>query len=192
MEDIRFINNDSLLVICSERNLNGKPCIFHAILHDNIITLTHKLEPSVIEKNWMPYNYNNKDYVIYRVSPFTIKSIFDDDRRIINLNELLSVQLKDYHGSTNGVSFIGSTNEVLFLIHKYTFNNQQSKILHRWLLFNPETETVRISEEFSFFKYSFLEFNCSLQYYDELYYLTLAVNEDKIYIVTFTPEMINI
>jgi len=189
MEDIRFINHKDLLIICCDRNTNCAPCIFHATLEGNTITLQTRLQPSVMEKNWMPYQHCNKDYVIYHVSPFTIKSIFEDDRRVINLPDITNQQLKGYHGSTNGIPFKGN---LLFLIHKLIDDNGCSKMAHRWVLFDPDNETVKLSNEFSFFKYTFLEFNCSIKEYNGLYYLSLAINEDKIYVVVLTPDMITI
>ncbi len=178
MEDIRFIDQTRLLITCPERNINGLPCIFYGILDGNIITLKEKLEPSYLEKNWLPYNDTK---VIYHVDPFTIKSIFNDDRQVIDIGEE-QLKLKGYHGSTNAVPFKG---ELLFLTHLYT-----NRTLHRWVLFNPDTNSVKVSEPFSYFKYSYIEINSSLQFYNNVYYVTLAVHEDKIYVVTFTPEMI--
>ena len=189
MDDIRFINHKDLLVICSDRNVNLKPCLFHATLESNVITLRERLQPSVLEKNWMPYRYRDNYFVIYHVSPFTVKSIFNDDRRVIELDDNVNKKLEGYHGSTNGIEFKG---ELLFLIHRYTCIYGISKIVHRWVMFDPIHDTVKVSEEFSFFNYSFLEFNCSIQYYNGLYYLSLAVNEDKIYVVVLTPDMITI
>jgi hypothetical protein len=189
MDDIRFINHRDLLIICCDRNISGKKCIFHATLDTNIITLRERLQPSVLEKNWMPYKHNDKDFVIYHVSPFTIKSIFEDDRKVISLPDTTNEKLQGYHGSTNGIAYKGN---LLFLIHKWTEENGCTKINHRWVLFDPDNETVEVSDAFSFFKYTFLEFNCSIQFYNGLYYLSLAINEDKIYVVVLTADMITI
>ena len=172
MDDIRFLD-DGLLVTCSERN-HGQPCQWYATLEKNIITLREKLQPSIIEKNWMPYD--NK--VIYNVNPLTIKSIFSDDRMIIAEHS----KLEGYQGSTNGVTYNGGK---LFLIH-----TNDKKTYHRWLWINKDD--VKISEPFSFFKYSFHEFTCSLAFYQNVYYVSLGVNESSVYIIELTPEMIKI
>ena len=180
MEDIRFIDRYRLLITCPERNTSGIPCLFYGVIKNNVITLLQRLEPSRIEKNWLPYG--NEDKLIYHVSPFTIKSIFKDDRMIIDIGEEQS-KLEGYHGSTNCVPYKG---ELLFLTHLYT-----DKTVHRWVTFNPETLKVKVSKPFSYMKHSFIEINSSLQYYNGIYYVTLAIHEDKIYVVTFTKKMIS-
>lgn len=180
MDDIRFINSQDVLVTMSECNSNGRPCLFSAKLNDNVITLSHKLEPSIIEKNWIIMNDNQ---VIYSVSPFVIKSLLNDDRKEIPMNDYLKKTLLNYHGSTNCISF---QNGLICIIHKY----ENKKIIHRWFWFDPNTYVVKISNTFTFFKYSFLEFNLSLIWYQDIIYTSLALNEDKIYILKIIPDNI--
>jgi hypothetical protein len=141
----------------------------------------------------MPYfdnnnnNYNNyNNYkVIYSLNPFVIKSIENDDFEEIQLNESLNQTLKGYHGSTNGI--ILNDNERLFLIH---INRNTTS--HRWLIFNIKTKSVFVSEEFTFFKHSYLEFNCSLSKYNDRIFISIGVNDDKAYIIeTSNEDIIN-
>lgn len=190
MDDIRFITHDDIIVTTCERNplsaVNhpGNTCLFLAKLHGNTITLKERLEPHSKEKNWMPYHHNGDIKVIYSVSPFTIKSLIPDDRTIIKLSPELETKLSGYHGSTNGIPFNGN---LLFLIHKYTITTISE---HRWLSFNPDSLEVRVSAPFVFFKYSFLEFNCTLSLFNNKIYAALAVNECNNYIAIINQNTI--
>ena len=176
MEDIRFINHDELLVTVPQCNSNGLPCLFLATLCNNKIVLKEKLSPSIQEKNWMPFD----DQVVYSVCPLVIKDLRKDHRRLVCENDL-----KNYHGSTNGIKY---KDQWLFLIHRY----HQNKVEHRWMLFDEVTEKMKVSEPFVFFTHSFLEFNSSLCWYEGMIHASLAVNEDKIYVAVINPKDIPI
>ena len=74
LEDIRFLDSNNILVIVPELNMDGKPSIFKAELNNNQITNFISCKPDKIEKNWMPYSYNNLSKVIYSLDPFIIKN----------------------------------------------------------------------------------------------------------------------
>ena len=179
MEDIRFITKNLLLVTVSERNINGNPCIFLAEIITDKIKLLKKLQPNDIEKNWMPYHFNNNVYVIYSISPFVIKSLEIDDRKQIDMSNNINEKLKGYNGSTNGIIF---NNNILFLIHKYDLKTE-----HRWLVFDPTTANIIISNPFIFFKHSYIEFPCSLSWYNNKIYISLGINDDKAVIMVVSP-----
>jgi hypothetical protein len=83
LEDIRFINSNTILVNVPELHEGGKPSIFKAELNENKITNFFPCKPNDnTEKNWMPYN---DEKVIYSLHPFTIKSIENDDIKTLNL-----------------------------------------------------------------------------------------------------------
>ena len=76
MEDIRFIDSNSILVIVPECNKQGNPSIFRAKIENNRIDSFTECKPNNVEKNWMPYiNNDGNPYVIYSVYPFLIKNI---------------------------------------------------------------------------------------------------------------------
>ena len=172
VEDIRFIDENTLLACIPECN-NNSPCIFKGILKDNVLSSFEKCSPSITEKNWMPYE--NK--VIYSVFPFRIKSIVNNDYEEIQVDK----ELKDWHGSSNGIDY---NEEYLFLIHQ-----NRERTYNRWLLFNPIQYKVRYSKEFLFFKYSYLEFTCSLVKHDKIY-VSIGVNDNKAYIIEIDKEEI--
>jgi len=174
LEDIRFINSNTLLACIPECNFSS-PCIFQCTLNKNNITSINKCSPNKLEKNWMPYTYYGIDKVIYSVSPFYIKSVLGDDIEEIELEYTMKNKLTGWHGSTNGINI---SEGILFLIHK----NENEKVIHRWLIFNPDTKTVNISKKFTFFKDSYIEFTCSLSYYNNIF-VSIGVNDCKAFII---------
>jgi len=190
MEDIRFIDSKSILAIIPECNEGGNPSIFRATLENNTIHTFTICKPNIIEKNWMPYrDHENNEMVIYSLNPFKIKTIEEEFfNEIIFPDEIMS-QLVGYHGSTNGIQYrhLKNSNEnILFLIHK----NDQNKIHHRWMLFNSKTNEIKLSNEFHFFKYSYIEFPVSLSIFNERIFISLGVNDDKAFIIETNEESI--
>lgn len=171
IEDVRFIDSETILACIPECN-NSSPCIFKGKLEDNNITGFEKCQPSITEKNWMPYD-NIK--VVYSVSPFIIKSIVTNDMETIELDENVNLELDGWHGSSNGIDLCGNK---VFLIHK-----NKDRVWNRWLIFNPNTKRVRISKEFVFFRDSYFEFVCSLVRYDNRIFVSVGINDCKAYII---------
>jgi hypothetical protein len=161
LEDIRYINSNTILVNAPILNEGGNPCIFKAELNNGVVHNFTHCKPNVKEKNWMPYLDGDCFKVIYSLSPFIIKSIDDDDLQEIPVSELIKQKLKGFHGSTNGISFSEDLNERLFLIHI-----NKERIYNRWLKYNVATRVVQLSEEFVFFKNTYIEFTCSLSIFE--------------------------
>jgi hypothetical protein len=176
LEDIRFIDSNNLLVIVPELNQNGNPSIFNAKINNNIIENFIDCYPNKIEKNWMPYNTIDGQKVIYSLTPFKIKSIVDNDIEEIEVSEKIKENLIGYHGSTNGISI--NKFERLFLIHI-----TRDRVYHKWLILNILTNDIKLSEEFTFFKNSYIEFTCSLCKYNDRIFISVGVNDNKAYII---------
>lgn len=186
LEDIRFINATSILVIIPECNKDGNPCIFRATINVDAQTIHSFKEcfPNQIEKNWMPYNERNGvEKVVYKLNPFTIKSIDNDNTEVITTSLEQKELLRNYNGSTNGIPYNGAQ---LFLIH-----TNKEKSYHRWLLFNTETSEITISNEFVFFSHSYIEFPCSLCKYNERIFVSIGINDDKAFIIELEPSAIS-
>lgn len=189
IEDIRFINRDSILAIIPECNEKGNPSIFRATLDCNIVHSFISCKPNIVEKNWMPYTDDkNNEMVIYSLNPFKLKQIDDEIFTEITFSEEIMKQLEDYHGSTNGIEYITLNKideSILFLIHK-----NADKTYHRWLLFNYKTNEIMLSKEFHFFQYSYIEFPVSLSIFNERIFISLGINDDKAFIIETTKKEI--
>ena len=196
VEDIRFINKSNVLAVVPEANCSGYPCIFSCEIHNEkereretiTLMLLSALLPNInVEKNWMPYSYNNEDYVIYSLYPFCIKKINESHLIYTGIkNDNLNDYLNDYHGSTNGIPYSfdsekESSKMLLFIIH--ATDKLSGKTIHRWLLFNPKDYSYKVSNTFIFNEYSYIEFPCSLSTYDGQLYIGLGVDDNKAYIV---------
>jgi hypothetical protein len=183
VEDIRFISEDTLLAIIPELNVNGNPSIFKATFNPISSEINSFIEcyPNYTEKNWMPYtDDNNKEKVIYSLHPFKIKSIEEDD-----LTEICILDdLKTYHGSSNGILYKG--NYRLFLIH-----SNKEKVYSAFILFDPTINDIILSKPFLFFKYSYIEFTCSLSIYNDRIFVSLGVNDSSAYIIELERRAID-
>ena len=185
MEDIRFIDEKSLLAIIPECNEGGNPSIFRATIEGNNIHSFTNCKPNIVEKNWMPFkDENGNENVIYSLHPFKIKQIETEDFKEIIFSEEIMSQLENYHGSTNGIQYKSNKN-ILFLIHK-----NDDKTYHRWILFNYKTNELKVSNEFYFFKYSYIEFPVSLSIFNERIFISLGINDDKAFIIETNYESI--
>jgi hypothetical protein len=187
IEDIRFIDSNNILATIPECNENGNPSIFSAKLENNKIHSFIDCKPNVKEKNWMPFMINNKNYVIYSLDPFLIKEVENDSFIQLDVPTEIQSLLKDYHGSTNGIIFNGN---YIFLIHV-----NKEKTYHRWLSFNPNNNSIQISDEFIFFRHSYIEFPVSLCKYNDRIFVSMGVNDDRAFIIEldiscFTAKLI--
>jgi hypothetical protein len=177
LEDIRFIDSTTILAIIPECNKNGNPSIFQAKIEKNSIHSFKECYPNHIEKNWMPYiNTDGTPYVIYSLSPFKIKQVETEEFKEINISVENAEMLKGYNGSTNGISY--KKNFYLFLIH-----TNKERVYQRWLLFDIVTYDVQLSQPFTFFKHSYIEFPISLCEFQTRLFISLGVNDDKAFVI---------
>lgn len=185
IEDIQFIDSNSILAVIPECNVKGNPSMFHAKIDNNKIYSFTECKPNIIERCWMSYVDKNKNaFVIYILDPFIIKNVHNSTTRKINLPDAKSVILKNYLGSTNGIQYIN--NYYLFLIH-----TDRERTYHRWLLFDLVMDDIQLSQEFVFFNHSYVEHPISLCKLDNRIFVSLGVNDDKAFIIETTIDTIN-
>ena len=170
LEDIRFINETTVLATIPECNPRGHPALFEGTLTGNRVQDLRPCRPhDRPEKNWMPFS---EDRVVYSVDPLQIKSVQEGDLEALSPRPEPE-DLKGYHGSTNGIRWLGGW---LFLIHV-----NRERTVHRWFWLGPTT--ILWSDEFVFFAHSYIEFPCSLCEYDDTLFVSLGVNDDKAFIL---------
>jgi hypothetical protein len=127
----------------------------------------------------MPYTDNGEEKVIYSLFPFTIKSVLNNDLVVLKSDP----RLKGYHGSTNGIDYNGKK---LFMAHL-----NKHRTYHRWILFDPATNDVTYSEVFIIFRYSWVEFTCSLARFGNRIFVSAGVDDDKAFILETAIEDID-
>lgn len=181
LEDVRFIDANNIIAIVPECNPGGNPSLFCATLEGSLLHSFVECKPSIVEKNWMPFGTNK---VIYSLDPFIVKDILEDNQTAIEVTGENMLQLKGFHGSTNGVKY--DDNYTLFLIHI-----NREKVYHKWLLFNPNTHEIKLSCEFLFFNRAYIEFTCSLGMYNDRVFISAGVNDDKAYIIETDKQTID-
>jgi hypothetical protein len=125
----------------------------------------------------MPFktNIDQINKVIYSLNPFFIKSIEEEDFEKWELEESVLINLKDYHGSTNGIYY---NNYYWFLIHI-----KKERMYHKWIKMDYENKQISVSKEFVFFKYSYIEFPTNLCLFDNRIFISLGVNDIKAFII---------
>jgi len=173
-EDIRFVSENEIIATIPECNRSGKPAIFRAQLEGPVMKSVKPCYPNETEKNWMPYTDSaGRRKVIYSLRPFRIKEVEAGDLETVDCDLL---ELEGYHGSTNGVPYMGDKR--LFLVH---INRERT--YHRWLLFCPSDQSVQISDEFVFFQHAYIEFPLSLCAHGGKLYVSMGVNDEAAYIL---------
>lgn len=176
LEDIRFINETTVLATIPECHPKGHPALFQGTRKGNRIEDLRLLAPNEKpEKNWMPFG----DQVVYSVDPLQTKGIRDSSLSPLQTEDLKPEGLKGYHGSTNGIPWLGGW---LFLIHV-----NRERTVHRWLWMSgcgsAISTTVAYSEEFVFFAHSYIEFPCSLCEYENTLFVSLGLNDDTAFVL---------
>lgn len=191
VEDIRFINGESVLTTVPELDYRGQPTIFRATLEKSRLHTFLQCSPSeTTEKNWMPFHEEERNYVIYQIYPFKIKSVINPTFYIPTQDSppIEIEDLRGYHGSTNGIPFtavgFGEQSGTLFLIHK----NVDDHVEHRWIFINMKTGLFMYSAPFRWFKHAYIEFPCSLCIWKTRVFVSLGVNDDKAYILELRTE----
>ena len=179
LEDIRFINETSILATIPECHPKGQPALFQGrLIGGRVSDLQLRAPHDQPEKNWMPFGDNQ---VIYSVDPLT-KAVLGGSTPSLSLlftEDLKTGYLKDYHGSTNGIPWLKGW---LFLIHV-----NKERTVHRWLWLSDEPQC---SEEFVFFAHSYIEFPCSLCEYNDTLFVSLGINDDKAFILELDKEAV--
>ena len=186
VEDIRFLDYNTVIACIPQLNPDGGPALFKAKINRerSVLESYQALQPHENpEKNWLPFlgGPSGKDnIVLYKCSPLTLKPLETDFKQEVPCSLDVQEALKGYHGSTNGVK-VGY--DWLFLIHK---NNVEGRTVHRWLWISQDYLNIRVSDPFTFFNHSYIEFPCGLVYKDDTLYVSLGVNDDKAYILQVT------
>jgi hypothetical protein len=182
VEDIRFINETTVLATIPECHPKGQPALFQGRLIGGQVSDLQLLAPNEQpEKNWMPFG----DQVIYSVDPLQVVR----DGSPVSLSGLEGGHLKDYHGSTNGIPW---NQGWLFLIHV-----NRERTVHRWLWLSGcgsaiSSDEPQYSEEFVFFAHSYIEFPCSLCEYNDTLFVSLGLNDDKAFVLELEKSAVNL
>ena len=183
VEDIRFIDKNTVIACVPQLNPGGNPGLFKAKINRerSVLESFQALEPHERpEKNWLPFPGGH--VVLYSCFPLAMKTLETDSIQQIPCSPEIQEALKGYHGSTNGVKVkVGS--DWLFLVHKNNDSQHNGRTVHRWLWISEDFLNIRVSDPFTFFQHSYIEFPCGLVYKDNTLYVSLGVNDDKAYIL---------
>ncbi len=180
VEDARFIDSKTVIVTVPWLHPQGQPTMFVCSLENDTLCKFQRCEPSEKpEKNWMPCP--DRTSVIYTCSPFVKKDLFTNKQETIAECKVL----QGYHGSTNGIRWNNSS-KVLYLVHK----SEADKVVHRWIVHNELTNEIKLSNPFTFFNHTHIEFPCSLQEQNGSLHVSLGVNDEKAFVIEVDPPIL--
>lgn len=127
---------------------------------DKIVPL--KYEEDKIQKNWVPFIYNDKLCFVYSYEPFVILEVNPDNGECKEImKKEFNLKFHELRGSAPPI-WIEEYQCYLILIHEVIFNDTR-KYIHRFLMFDKDFNLLKTSVPFYFYKL-FIEFSLSVIY----------------------------
>lgn len=145
-------------------------------------------DPKRCEKNWLPFVYNNKIYIIYSFEPFII---FEADPYQGHCNKVIeyksSFDLSKFRGSAPPINF---NDGYLAIVHEVIF--MESRIyLHRFVFMDTNFNVEKISPCF-YFDHKGIEFCTGLSYsHDNNLLITAGIKDCEAYIFKVDIDYVN-
>lgn len=137
-------------------HMNKETCEIDKVVH-------LKYETERIQKNWVPFVYQEKLCFVYSYAPFIILEV---DPQTGECKEFIRKEssiydLSELRGSAPPI-WLEDEQKYLIMTHEVIFADTR-KYVHRFLLFNKEFDLLDISEVF-YFQHLFIEFSLSIMY----------------------------
>ncbi len=179
LEDARhFIFQDEIYMSCTSFEYGRDPKASMVLCHldketkevDRIVSL--KYQEDKIQKNWVPFLYQDKFCFVYSYEPFILLEV---DPQTGNCTEILrksnsQYDLSELRGSAPPV-WLPDLQQYLIMTHEVVFCETR-KYIHRFTLWDQEFNLLKISEPF-YFNNLFIEFSLSVIYNSENQSLTI-------------------
>lgn len=163
VDDLRLINETTF--ICSHGNFNNKRLIQQCLgtfdSFGNITKLILLKGPVDYrhEKNWLPYEKDEKLYVIYMIHPFTVYEVntHTGDLILVNKTLLTDKNCNNFRGSAPCIIYNNIFgNGWLATIHQVC--SSTLSYIHRFVWFNEDFTIMKVSLPF-YFEHKGIEFN---------------------------------
>lgn len=128
---------------------------------DKVVHLKYQTER--IQKNWVPFVYQDKLCFVYSYAPFIILEVDPQTGECTELihKESSIYDLSELRGSAPPI-WLEDEQKYLIMTHEVIFADTR-KYVHRFLLFNKEFDLLDVSEVF-YFQHLFIEFSLSIMY----------------------------
>ncbi len=121
-----------------------------------------KYELDKIQKNWVPFIYNDKLCFIYSYDPFIVLEVDPDSGECKEIiRKEFKYRFSDLRGSAAPI-WLEDKQLYLIMTHEVIFNDTR-KYIHRFLLFDKDFNLFKVSIPFYFHKL-FIEFSLSIMY----------------------------
>lgn len=179
LEDARhFIFQNEIYMSCTSFEYGRDPKASMVLCHlhkdtkevDRIVSLKYQEEK--IQKNWVPFLYQDKFCFVYSYEPFILLEV---DPLNGNCTEIMNksnpqYDLSELRGSAPPV-WLPDLKQYLIMTHEVVFCETR-KYIHRFTLWDEDFNLLKISEPF-YFNHLFIEFSLSVIYNPETQSLTI-------------------
>jgi hypothetical protein len=137
-------------------HMNKETCEIDKVVH-------LKYETERIQKNWVPFVYQDKLCFVYSYAPFIILEVNPQTGECTEIlrKENTNYDLSELRGSAPPI-WLKDEEKYLIMTHEVIFADTR-KYVHRFLLFDKEFNLLDLSEVF-YFHHLFIEFSLSIMY----------------------------
>lgn len=179
LEDARhFIFKDEIYMSCTSFEYGRDPKASMVLCHlnketkevDHIVSL--KYEEHKIQKNWVPFLYQDKFCFIYSYEPFILLEVNPETGECTEIMKKSNnkYDLSELRGSAPPI-WLPDHKQYLIMTHEVIFCETR-KYIHRFTLWDQDFNLLKISEPF-YFNHLFIEFSLSVIYNPENQILTI-------------------
>ena len=200
-EDIRIFKfKDQLKFLTATydtHNLNIQRVSQADIVNEKIVNIINLNIPGVkkiTEKNWLPFQYEEKVgngvtkiYCVYSYSPFIILDITNTSKIKIASNLKVEYNFTSFRGSASPIKY---KDGYICLIHQVYTETDNRKIYTNRLIYFEEFIIKKISHQFYFQKHQ-IEFCCGMCISNDDFIFTYGVNDEEAYISVIDKGIID-
>jgi|SRR6056297_2189597 len=128
----------------------------------------------LVQKNWIPFIYEDSINFIYSFEPFTILRLNEDSGEVTKVKEIKQkIDCSSIRGSTNIVLY---EDKYVCVTHVVFTVNKERNYLQKFIEFNKDFEITRCSSLFTL-RDDPVEYSMGLTYKDNTFYLTSTEND---------------
>jgi len=196
-EDVRIFNfNDTLKFLTATYDTHNLKCqrvVMADILKEEIENIINLNIPEIkrhTEKNWLPFQHDDKILCVYSYSPFIILDLTEPNRIKIKSNKKIPYNFSSFRGSASPIKY---NDGYICVIHQvYTEYDNRKIYVNRLIYFNKTDFNIKkISHQFYFQKHQ-IEFCCGLCIKDEDNFIfTYGVNDEDAYMSIVKKDLID-
>ncbi len=189
-EDTRlFVFRGELWYICTSLNVSPSQCCEMLIGTQTKLFRLQSPDPNRSEKNWLPFEHNNRLLLIYSWAPFVIYEMNPETGQTsVFRSEKPALQLSGFKGSTCPCR----TSEGYLVVTHEQFKHPKfyRNYVHRIVSLNMDLEITHISPAFKLKNQHPVEYICGLTCQDDTVYMTWGEMDTRAYVSTLPLDQV--